>query len=159
MLMSVAEDGVVSRVAFDQFIGRMVKASSLSTKEKMSFATLLSSVYTCFDRDGRRVMCCVVGAVVLLMHIRVYCSSVEEIAVLFGSQLIQLGGTVFCRGLSLFFLAYFAPHAPPRGPGRSQRTLFAVMRACLLCCVLFAASQSMRSSWHRGFRFCATGQR
>eukprot|EP00903_Cladosiphon_okamuranus_P010853 g10253.t1 len=52
MLMSMAEDGVLSREAFARFIEQIVPASRLSKKDKWCFSTLLNSVYTCFDRDG-----------------------------------------------------------------------------------------------------------
>ena len=52
-LVSVAEDGVLRKAAFDRCIRGMVPASLLDAEEKTSFSVLLSSIFFSFDRDNR----------------------------------------------------------------------------------------------------------
>lgn len=56
-LVSVAEDGVLSKEAFDRCIRGMVPASLLDAEEKTSFSVLLSSIFFSFDRDNRSRLC------------------------------------------------------------------------------------------------------
>lgn len=49
----MAEDGLISKAAFDKCIRGMVPASLLDTEEKTAFSVLLSSIFFSFDRDNR----------------------------------------------------------------------------------------------------------